>query len=165
MLQTDRLCIRRTTIEDAAFICELLNTESWLRFIGDRQVHSISDAKTYIQHKMYPQFERLGFSCNTVLTRKDSKKIGTCGVYERPGLEVPDVGFAFLPDFEGQGYGYESAITVLNDVRDNFGIKQVSAITVEDNVSSQKLLKKLGLNFSKMITMPNDDEKLMYFLS
>ena len=46
---TQRLCIREVTIEDAAFILELFNTPDWLRFIGDRQIHTLSDAEKYIQ--------------------------------------------------------------------------------------------------------------------
>ena len=38
ILETDRLILCRLTIDDAAFILELLNDSLFLRFIGDKGV-------------------------------------------------------------------------------------------------------------------------------
>ncbi|MBL7750575.1 MAG: hypothetical protein JNN29_04285, partial [Chitinophagaceae bacterium] len=62
--ETDRLIIRPTVEEDAAFILELLNTPKWIQFVGDRKVHTEADAQNYIRIKMMPQLERLGYSNN-----------------------------------------------------------------------------------------------------
>jgi RimJ/RimL family protein N-acetyltransferase len=43
ILQTDRLRLRRVSLDDAEFIVELLNEPSWLRFIGDKGVRTIED--------------------------------------------------------------------------------------------------------------------------
>ena len=39
ILETDRLIVRGLTLDDAAFILELVNAPDWLRCIGDRHVH------------------------------------------------------------------------------------------------------------------------------
>lgn len=161
--ETERLFIRPTKEEDAAFIFELLNSPKWLKHIGDRNVHSVEDAKNYIDTKMKPQLESHGYSNNTVIRKSDGVKIGTCGLYDRGGLEGVDIGFAFLPAHEKQGYAYESAARILKAGFKDFGIKKVCAITLEVNVSSQNLIKKLGLKFIKMIKMDGDEEELMYF--
>ena len=44
-----------------------------------------------------------------------------------------------------------------------FGLKKICAITTKDNLSSQKLLEKLGLRFKTMVTMPNDKEELLKY--
>ena len=43
ILETDRLILCRLTIDDAAFILELLNDSLFLRFIGDKGVKSQND--------------------------------------------------------------------------------------------------------------------------
>ena len=48
-LMTDRLFIRPLTITDDNFILELVNTEGWLKFIGNRNVTSPLEAGAYIQ--------------------------------------------------------------------------------------------------------------------
>jgi len=44
-----------------------------------------------------------------------------------------------------------------------FGLTQINAITTTANINSQKLLEKLGLQFVKMIRLPNDEEELMFY--
>ncbi len=162
-LETERLNLKPTTVEDADFILRLMNTPKWLENIGDRNVKTIGDARNYIIAKMYPQLERLGFSNYTVIRKADGTKMGTCGLYDREGLEGVDIGFAFLPEYEGQGYAYESAQKVLETGLEHFGITRVSAITLETNLPSRKLIEKLGLTFSKMFRLPDDPEELMLF--
>ena len=45
-LETDRLILRRLTLDDAEFMLRLVNDPSWLRYIGDRAPGSVlaSDA-------------------------------------------------------------------------------------------------------------------------
>lgn len=105
ILETERLRLRSTSEEDADFVYRLLNSPQWLKYIGDRKVYSIEDARGYIQKKMLPQLERLGHSNFTVIRKSDGARMGSCGLYDREGLEGVDIGFAFLPEYEGQGYG------------------------------------------------------------
>jgi len=74
--ETERLIIRPTTTADAAFIYEVMNTEGWLKHIGDRGIKTEEDAKNYILEKMRPQQERLGYSNHTVIRKSDGVKIG-----------------------------------------------------------------------------------------
>ncbi len=46
--ETERLRLRRLTRDDAPFILRLVNEPSWLRFIGDRGVHDLDEARQYI---------------------------------------------------------------------------------------------------------------------
>jgi len=161
--ETERLIIRPTTVEDAAFVYEVMNTKGWLEFIGDRGIKTEEDAKNYILEKMRPQQERLGFSNNTVIRKSDGAKIGSCGLYDRGGLEGVDIGFAFLPEYFGKGYASESAMKVKEFALKEFGLTQINAITTPANINSQKLLEKLGLQFVKMIRLPNDDAELMFY--
>jgi RimJ/RimL family protein N-acetyltransferase len=162
-IATERLTLKPTTVEDAAFILELLNSPKWLEFIGDRNVKSVPEAEAYIKERMLPQFERLGFTNNVVIRKNDGKKIGACGLYDRDGLDSIDIGFAFLPGFEGQGYGFESASALLQTAFKDYNLNRVIAITSKRNIPSQKLLQKIGLSFERMITLPYDNEELMLF--
>lgn len=161
--QTERLIIRPTNKSDATFIYELLNTPKWIKYIGDRNIKSIKDAEQYITVKMLPQLEKLGYSNNTVIRKIDQIKIGTCGLYNREGVEGVDIGFAFLPQYENKGYAYESTSNLITFAQNEFNIQKISAITLPENKSSQKLLRKLGLKFIEMIKIPNDDEDLCLF--
>ncbi|MBL0260578.1 MAG: GNAT family N-acetyltransferase [Saprospiraceae bacterium] len=161
--ETERLFIRPTTEEDAAFLLELMNSPKWLKFIGDRKVHSIRDALQYIRAKMLPQLRHLGFSNYTILLKSNQQKIGTCGLFDREGLEGIDIGFALLPDFEKQGYAFEAASIMRDSAFELFGVRFLSAITTDDNHSSQKLITALGLVFDRHISIPNDEAELRLY--
>jgi [ribosomal protein S5]-alanine N-acetyltransferase len=161
--ETERLILQPSSLAYAPFVFELLNTPKWLANIGDRNVHSVADAERYIEVKMLPQFERLGFGNYFVFRKSDGVIIGSCGLYDRDGLEGVDIGFAFLPQYEGQGYGYESASKIMAVGVREFGIKKISAITIPENIASQKLIEKLGLTFQKMVSLPGDDAELMLY--
>ena len=161
--ETERLIIKPTFDEDAEFIFELLNSPTWLKYIGNRNVTSIESAREYIKLKMLPQLERLGFGNYTVIRKSDQAKMGICGLYDRDGLDGLDIGFAFLPEYEGEGYAFESANKLKQVISDEFGISEIVAITSQDNVSSQKLLEKTGIEINWNYKIPNDDKDLLLY--
>lgn len=162
-LETERLILKPTLEEDAAFLLELVNTPKWLKYIGDRNVKTLEDAVQYIQNRILPQLKKLGYGNYTLIRKEDHQKIGSCGLYDREGLEGIDIGFAFLPEYERQGYAFEAARKVLEVGIHEFGIRKIQAITTKDNLSSQKLLEKLGLTLTGTTRIPNDDEELLLY--
>lgn len=161
--ETSRLMLRPVQESDAPFILRLFRSESWLEYIGERGVYTEKEARTYIREKMYPQLKKVGYG-NYVVTRKtDNTKLGTCGLFDREGLEGIDIGYAFLPEFEGQGYAIEAAERIKTAGIEIFKIENITAITAKENLRSQRLLEKLGLRFTKHVTLPNDDEELMFY--
>src|ERR1700760_1980477 len=108
-LETNRLVLRQLTLSDAAFILRLLNEPSFLKYIGDKHVRSQTDAELYIASGPCESYARNGFGLLCVELRATAKPIGMCGLLQRETLPGPDIGFAFLPEFWGQGYAYEAA--------------------------------------------------------
>lgn len=161
--ETERLVVKPTVEADAEFIFELLNSPNWLKYIGNRNVTSIESAREYIKLKMLPQLERLGFGNYTVVRKSDQAKMGICGLYDREGLNGLDIGFAFLPEYEGHGYAFESANKLKQVISDEFGITDIVAITSQDNVSSQRLLEKLGMRLTGTTKIPNEEEELLLY--
>lgn len=161
--ETERLLLRPTSIEDACFIFELLNTPKWIQHIGDRNIHSIKDAECYIQEKIIPNFKKNGAGNYTIIRKSDSAKIGSCGLYDREGVDGIDLGYAFLPKYEKQGYAFEAAQKIKDIAIAVFNIKTISAITSQENLGSQKLLDKLDFQYTELIKIPNDDENLMLY--
>ncbi len=161
--QTERLIIRPTNETDAAFLVELMNSPGWLQFIGDRQVYTETTAVQYIKEKIIPQFERLGYGNYIIIQKTDQVKIGSCGLYDREGLEGIDIGYALLPQFQGKGYAFE-AVNQLKDLAfSQFNLNAIHAITIKENVVSQQLLRKLGFLFQSFVTLPHKAEEIILF--
>lgn len=163
VLETDRLIVRWLSADDAEFILRLLNEPSWLRYIGNKGVRTLEDARAYILNGPVEMYSRLGFGLYLVELKGKGRPIGMCGLIKRDSLEDVDIGFAFLPQYWGKGYAYEAASAVMAYGVDVLSLKRIVAITSVDNESSARLLEKLGLRFEGMIKLSNDAEEVRLF--
>ncbi|WP_430468036.1 GNAT family N-acetyltransferase [Winogradskyella ouciana] len=160
---TQRLHVRPITTKDAPFILELMNTPKWIQFIGDRNVRTVEEAENYIIEKVLVQFNKHGYSNNVILRKDDNVKLGTCGIYHREDREDPDIGFAFLPQFEGKGYAYEAANKLMHVAQQDYGLTELSGYTLEENAASRKLLERLGFSLKGLGNLPNSDDELLHY--
>jgi [ribosomal protein S5]-alanine N-acetyltransferase len=168
ILETERLILREFNLEDAAFILELLNTPTWLKFIGDRKVHSIDDAKNYLLNGSMKSYAENGFGFYAVVEKTDTsdrtnQTIGMCGLIKRDALPDIDIGFAFLPNLISKGFGYEIASATLDYAFNILKINRIIAIVNPENKKSIGLIKKIGMQFEEMIKLGDDDKELMLF--
>lgn len=74
-----------------------------------------------------------------------------------------DIGYSFLEEYEGRGYAYEAAIKVKEIGMKDFGLKNFLPSLPKKTLHHKKLLGKLGLTYVKDVSLPNDNEVLMYF--
>jgi RimJ/RimL family protein N-acetyltransferase len=146
---------------DAEFIFRILNSPKFIKYIGDRGVRSVDDARDFIENRYRQSYRDHGFGLYTVELKSNKELVGMCGFVRRETLPEPDIGFAFLPEHEGMGYGIESASAVLKYGLDELRFTKVLAITTPDNAASGKLLDKLGFVFERLIE--SDDETLKLF--
>ncbi len=141
--ETDRMFLRRLTVDDAEFVLALLTDPAWLRFIGDKGARTLEDARAYINNGPMAMYERLGFGLFVTERKSDGVPMGMCGLIKRDGLDDVDIGFAFLPAYRGRGYAFEAAAAVMDYGRNIVGLTRIVAITSPDNESSARLLEKL----------------------
>ena len=142
-LYTERLEIRPIHIMDAGFIHQLVNTEGWKRFIGERNINNVPDAMDFISsiwddpNRSYHVFElkksRVPVGIITFLKRKDEK--------------YPDFGFAMLPEFQKKGYATEACEAFLEKIKTLQMHENIIAIVKPANDRSIHLLNKLGFSF------------------
>lgn len=163
ILETNRLRLREFALDDTAFIIDLLNSPGWLQFIGDRNVKTGKQAMAYLQNGPIKSYLQNGFGLSMVERKEDNKPVGMCGIIRRDTLDTPDIGFAFLPQYEGLGYGYEVASATLAYARDKLNIPNVAAITLPQNTRSIRLLEKIGLRYVKTVRLPGDEEDLLLY--
>jgi RimJ/RimL family protein N-acetyltransferase len=163
ILETERLALRELNESDASFIIELLNSDGWLKYIGDRNVKAEDQARDYLNNGPIKSYQDHGYGLYLVEIKNEKIPIGMCGIIKRDTLELPDIGYAFLPKYMGQGYAFEIAQQTLVYAKEHLKIDEIFAITVRENKSSIKLLEKLGFSFQKLIDAPNDSVELRLF--
>lgn len=161
VLETDRLTLRRLQLSDAEFIFKLVNDPSWLRFIGDKGVRNLDDARRYLREGPLDMYARFGFGMFAVEIKTSGAPAGMCGLIKRDSLADVDVGYALLPEFRGQGYAYEAASAVLAYGNQTLRLRRIVAITSPGNDSSVRVLEKMGMRFERLIEFaPGDPVRL-----
>jgi len=157
IVETQRLRIRELTVDDAEFICGLVNEPSFLENIGDKGVRNLEDARQFILEGPWASHRERGYGQFLVELKKGGDPIGVCGLLFREALDVSDIGCAFMPQFWRRGFAFEAACAVMEYGRSMLGIDKIVGLTSEENVASIKALEKLGMSFERMVKMSDDD--------
>ena len=162
--ETERLIIREFTEQDTGFILRQLNDESFIRNIADKQVRTREDALAYLRNGSFASYQQLGLGLNLVQLKATGTPIGMCGILKRPELESPDLGYAFLPEYHGQGFAQEAAQAVLKDAVAQ-GQTQILAVTLIENLPSCRLLEKVGFEFQGEMELYGKRNRLYRYLA
>lgn len=164
ILETERTILRELVADDdAEFILGLLNQPSFIKFIGDRNVRTAERARDYIESCFTASREKSGFGMWAVESKETGEPMGICGFVRREFLPDADIGFAFLPEFERKGFGFETATATLRYGADVLNFARVLAVVSQTNENSIKLLEKLGFEYENLIELPHVAEKLKLF--
>jgi [ribosomal protein S5]-alanine N-acetyltransferase len=145
VLDTQRLTLRRLSYDDAEFILRLLNDPDFIRFIGDKGVRTLEDARGYLRTGPLASYERFGFGLFRVDLKESGEPIGMCGLLKREVLADVDIGFAYLPEHRAKGYAFEAASAVVSHAYRTYGLTRLAGVTKPDNIGSMRVLEKLGL--------------------
>ncbi len=152
---TERLIIRHLELFDAPHIVPLFNSEESLRFIGNKKIHSLEDARTYLKNGPLAMYAARGFGLYAVTSREDGAFLGISGLIQRDTLKDVDVGYGFLPEAYGRGFASEAAVAMVDHARSDIGLKRLVAITKRENIGSVKVLEKIGMQFETEMPEPD----------
>jgi len=167
ILETDRLRLRwfTGTDTDADFLRALLNDPGWLAYIGERNVRTRRQARTWIATRHTATYGRLGFGFWAVERKADGALMGMCGLVKRDTLMEADVGYALMPAFRGQGYASEAAAACVRYAQDVLGLPEVWGITGPDNAASAAVLKQSGLHDAGVTRLVGEERETWLFKS
>lgn len=153
---TARLLLRTARLSDARFYLELLTSRCFIDQLGDRGVRSIAQARTALTDGPIHMQVTRGHSLY-IVTLHDGTPVGMCGLIKRATLEEIDLGYAFLPAWQGQGLAREAAAAVLHYAHKQLGLRQVWAIVSPRNERSVSLLQKIGFTFARIVRLSSAD--------
>jgi len=128
-------------------------------------VRTIEDAERYALNGPIASYEQHGFGLYLVVLQETGEAIGVCGLVKREAFADADIGYAFLPDYWGKGYAIEATAATKSYAFEQLGQRRLLAIVNPENESSIRLLKKLGLGFTRMVRMSDDAPEICLYSS
>jgi RimJ/RimL family protein N-acetyltransferase len=164
IIQTERLTFCWLTIADAPMMLALLNEPSFIANIGDRNVRTIAHAEQYLIDGPLASYQSHGYGMYRVERTLDGTTLGLCGLVRRDYLPSPDLGYAFFPEFAGQGYATEAARAVYLYGKTTLKIPQIVGIVQSNNLASTRVLQKVGLHKHGIVEVPTTKEELDFYV-
>lgn len=147
ILQTDRLYLRQFTEEDATLVRMLNAAPGVLQYIPEPVPQSNEEAEKVIISIILPQYEKkLGRWA--VHLKINEEFIGWCGLKWLKENDEIDLGYRFKPSAWGNGYATEAAKATLEYGLNVLKLKKIIAHAHIDNVGSQKVLEKIGMQYA-----------------
>jgi len=73
ILETERLILREVTADDDEFILDLLNQPSFIKYIGDRGVRTLEQAREYIESRFNKSYTEHGYGLYAVELKNDAE--------------------------------------------------------------------------------------------
>ncbi|MEH2253282.1 GNAT family N-acetyltransferase [Nostoc sp.] len=144
-LETERLLLRETTLQDAEAIFAILCDPGVNQFNDLDTFTSIKEAIALIERRA-KRLER-GDAIRWGIARKqDNVLIGSCGFTWNPREHAAEVGYELASTFWRQGIMTEAMDSILQFGFKKMGLRFVVAQVMLDNIASKKLLEKLGFH-------------------
>ena len=138
------ILIRPMELKDAEFILDLYNQPAFIKYIADKQIHTLGDAQAYIKQGPQASHQQFGHGLDVIINTQNQSTIGVCGLLQRPELPAPDLGYAIASQFTGLGFAYQACQMVIAQSFENLITDEILALVSLDNIPSIRLLEKLN---------------------
>lgn len=153
VLETDRLFLRKFTIDDAPAMFKNYGSDSNVtKFLNWKTHETIDDAKTSIKLFM-SEYENDGFHW-AVVVKDTNELIGdiTVNHIDKKNNNC-EVGYQFGSKYWGKGYASETLKVVLNFLLNDCEFNLVECKHMSSNLASGRVMEKAGM--TKDATLPN----------
>ena len=102
ILQTERTVVDQISIDDAPFFVTLVNSPDWVKFIGERNVSDIADARRFLEKGFLRSYREYGFGYYLVRTSDGKTPIGICGLLKSQVWRIPILDLRCCPNIMGK---------------------------------------------------------------
>ena len=162
-METTRLFLRELTSEDALNLYKLNINTDVIRFTQDVDFESIESARKFLIN--YHHYSQYGVGRWAVIEKETREFVGWCGVKYSEEHDEYDIGFRFLKQHWNKGYATESAKYCLELAFTKFNITKVIGRANSKNHASLRVLKKIGMTYSRSTQIGNEDWEIYTLLN
>jgi RimJ/RimL family protein N-acetyltransferase len=166
-LETERLILRRLTVDDADHLLELDSDPDVVRFTHTQPPADSRDVRERVLPRLLAYYETSDHYGYWAAVEKASQTfIGW--FHFRPARDNPediDLGYRLLPSARGKGYATEGSLALIRKGFTELGTQRVVASALAANGASIRVMEKAGLRLEKKyIYEGNSQEAVKYVL-
>lgn len=160
IVETERLCIRESTIGDVEDFYRIYGEPSITDYI-EELFRDPEEEKAYMEAYIRQMYGFYGFGMWTVIEKKTGRIIGRAGLDVREGYELPELGFVIEKAYQRKGYAREACTAILIYAKEELLFNRVQALVEKENTASVRLLEHLGFIRKRDVTERGKKYQLM----
>ncbi len=164
-IETSRLILEKPRAEELPFLAELFADPMVMRYIGNGLPRTTEEAAKSIETNQ-KHWDAFGFGFWSIFEKGSKEFIGRGGLihlgfqHEHPEIEL---GYTLHQKFWGKGYATEIAQSLVKWAKENLKEDHLLGVCYKQNLASQKVLKKIGMQFDREEVYPRTDFKSLFF--
>ena len=152
ILETDRLLLREYVEEDAEAFFKLNSDPEVLRFVPDKRLLNVEQARQILIDHPIADYRKHGFGRGACILKSTGEQIGFAGLKYLEELGEVDVAYRLLPTHWGLGLATEAALASVRLGFADLGLKRIIGLVMPENIASVRVLEKAGLRYTETVT-------------
>ena len=144
MIETERLLIRKFTLDDVEASYQMNLDAEVSRYTGDGGVVSREEIEHRIVNHVLADYKEHGYGRFAMELKSTGQFIGFCGLKYLPDLKETDLGYRMMSAYWGKGLATEAGRAVMEYGWQTLGLKRIIAMVLPENQGSVRVLEKLG---------------------
>jgi ribosomal-protein-alanine N-acetyltransferase len=148
-IETERLILRKFTIEDAQDAFEMNSDPEVLKYIPADPAKSVEETRELIKRTTLADYKTHGFGRHAIVLKSTGKLIGFTGLKQEDNIDGVELGYRLNRSFWGQGLGFEAAEPFIKIAFEEMNTPILYGSAMKENVASIKILKRLGMTFRR----------------
>lgn len=146
MLETERLIIRKFTLEDAPQIIELRSDPEVNRYLGGVRMQNAEAVEKRMQFYI-DCYAKYGFGMCAMIWKETGEMCGWSGLQPLEETGKIEVGYGMAKKFWRKGIGFECARAWLEFGFTKKDLERIVAVAQPENTGSWRIMEKLGMQF------------------
>ena len=163
LIETKNMTLRRFKDTDVANIYKLDSNEEVHKYLGGKPITTLKEAEDIVSY-FHLQYKERGIGRFATIEKSSGKFIGWVGLKLNLGekemlngyTNFIDIGYRFLPNFWGKGYATEASLASIKYGFKNLKYNIIYGAADVENIGSNKVLQKIGLNFMNEFAFKNE---------
>ncbi|SMQ80961.1 ribosomal-protein-alanine N-acetyltransferase [Bacillus sp. OV166] len=151
ILETERLILRKVTLDDAEDIFSYGSNEEVSKYVTWNTHQTLSETKEFIGFVMN-KYESSQVAPWGIEHKETGKFIGTIDfVWWQPNQKIAEIGYVISQDYWGNGLTTEVAKEVIRFGFEKMDLVRIQARCFVENIGSARVMEKTGMSFEGIL--------------
>lgn len=147
-IETKRLRLRPFNLEDSVPLHKMLEVEGVLQYFPSPDPPHLERVEKLVQRQI-DHWGQHGYAWWAVESQADNHLIGWSGLQYLPETDEIEIGYLLARPYWGTGLATEGALVGMNFGFEKLEISTIIGIVHPENLASQRVLEKIGLQFQE----------------